>query len=339
LIKQTIFSILVFSLFLGGCANAPKPHALPPSESLQELCRQYEVQWQLDSVSQGITLSRNGLTAKAMIGSDIVIVGDEKIVLSSPLKRKRHGVVIAPKDFKEKVIDRLVQKTDFTLKKFRTIILDPGHGGKDPGAIGKSGLKEKTIVLDIAKRLQEKLEEKGLHAVMTRDSDEFISLEGRANLANKAKADLFVSIHANSSRARSSRGFEIFYLKNLNDKLRREMLEGTNYKEMFQGLSMKQGDPALEKTLLDMMFVNKQYESKRLAQHLSQDVSDNIDTVDRGSKSAGFFVLKNTLIPAVLVEVGFLSNKNEERLLGTPAYREEVAESLTKSILQYVDHP
>ena len=215
------------------------------------------------------------------------------------------------------------------------MIIDAGHGGKDPGAISRTGLKEKNIVLDIAQRLKKGLEEKGMKVIMTRDRDEFIPLEERAQIANKSKADLFISIHANSSRAKSVHGIEVYYLRNLDNVTRRDVQLGTNYKEMFSHFTMRQNEPTLERILLDMMYAHKQSESKKLARYLTKNTADTVNSMDRGSKSSAFFVLKNTLIPAVLAEVGFLSNKSEENLLATAGYRQEIADGLAKSIIAY----
>ena len=333
--KYEITGLIVLGLFFHGCATAPKVKVPTAEVLLKDLCRDNNINWSWDSINQVVTLSRQGPTAKAMVGSNLVIIGEDRIILDAPLRRYQ-GVVSVPLDFKVKVIDKLVQK-EYAILKFKKVVIDPGHGGKDPGAIGKVGLKEKTIVLDIAQRLRKDLAEKGIEVAMTREGDEFVPLEERARLANKSKADLFISIHANSSRARSVHGFEVFYLRNLDDAVRKDIQSATNYKEMFNQFSMKHDRPALEKILLDMLYIHKQYESKKLAGYLTKNTTDTINSMDRGSKTAGFSVLRNTLIPAVLIEVGFLSNKNEESLLATNSYRQEIADSLAKSIIQYAN--
>lgn len=334
--KFQLIGLIFAGLLFHGCAAAP-PRQAPLDESiLKNLCSRYDVEWSFDSVSQVVTLSRQGSKAKAMIGSDLVIIGDEKITLSGPLKRQK-GAVIVPPDFRRKVIDRLTQKVEYVVKKFRKIILDPGHGGKDPGTTGRTGLKEKNVVLDIAKRLKKRLEEQGIDITMTRASDVFISLEDRARMANRSKADLFVSIHANYSRTRGVHGLEVYYLRHLDEATKREIRKTMNFNEMFRQFSMNQGEPALQQILLDMMYANKQTESRKLSGYLVRTTADSIKSEERGSKTAGFFVLKNTVIPAILVEVGFLSNKNEEYLLGTGEYRQEVADSLAKSIIEYAN--
>ncbi len=322
------------ALLFKGCAAAPPVQAPPEEYRLKELCERRNVAWELDSVSQVVTLSRNGLKAKAMVGSDLVIIGEKKITLSAPLKRSK-GVVIVPPDFKHKVLDELSRKISYEARKFKQIVIDPGHGGKDPGTMGRSGLKEKTVVLDIAQRLKKELEGAGIKVMMTRDSDKFISLEERARMANKSQADLFISIHANASRAKSVQGLEVYSFRDIDKATWREIESGEHYRGMFRRLSMKQDDRTLEHILLDMLYSYKQAESRKLGRYLTKNTANSISSMNRGMRTSGFFVLKNTVIPAVLVEVGFLSNKEEERLLNTPSYRQEVADGLAKSIIEY----
>lgn len=324
-------AILAVSLLvLHGCATAPV--SVPLEETvLKDVCRNYDVEWQWDSISQVIALTRKGLKAKAMVGSDLVILGDEKIKLSSPLKMQK-GTVIVPADFKRKVIDRLTQKFDYTIKKFRVVIIDPGHGGQDPGAIGKNGLKEKNVVLDIAKRLKDSLEEKGIDVIMTRTDDQFVPLEERSAIAARSKADLFISIHANASRARAAHGFEVFYLRDVDDN-DAEVVK--NYKILFNRLAMQKNNSVLEGILSSMISTYKRAESDRLAEYITKNTAETINSHNRGTKSARYVVLRNTLIPAILVEVGFLSNRQEEGLLKESSYREKIADSLAEGLIGY----
>ena len=204
---------------LAGCATVPRDQAM--KNHLDDICQQYDVHWSMDNVSEIVTLRHGALDAQALIGSNIVIFGSEQIQLNDSIRRKG-GAIIIPPDFKEKVIDRLLTEivtVPTTVLKFNKIVVDAGHGGKDPGAIGKSGLYEKNVVLDISKRLKGLLESKGITVTMTRDQDEFISLEGRTEIATRARADLFVSIHANSNpNSRGTQGIEIYALRELDGK-------------------------------------------------------------------------------------------------------------------------
>lgn len=334
-IKRYKVLSLFLTVLLAGCATVPKGAEEKPAV-LKELCERYGVAVNLDPVSQVVTLTKNNLTAKVLINSDIVLFGQEKIFLSGKLKREKSTLYVPP-DFKLKVIDRFKEGEDYVLKKLYQIVIDPGHGGKDPGARSRTGLEEKSVVLDIGKRLKEDLKKEGIDVIMTRDRDEFISLKGRTEIASRSKADLFVSIHANSSRQKHAEGFEVYYLRELNSRERREDDLRDNHKIKFKNLSMDKGSPVLDKILTDMMYDYKQGESRRLAEYLMMKTPRNLEMEGRGSKPCGFFVLRNSLIPAILVEVGFVSNPKEERLLKTSSYRQKVADTLAKHILEYAN--
>ena len=335
--KQTFRFILLLGVvfYAPGCATTQRAHAPKEETNLKEICGQNNVLWEWDSVSEVVTLNRGGLKAKAMIGSSTVIVDDEPIVLNSPLKRKK-GIVIVPPDFKSKVIDRLQGGDRFDFRRFHRIILDPGHGGKDPGAIGRSGIKEKNITLDIAKRLKRKLEEKGIDVVMTRNDDTFISLDERTQIAARGQGDFFISIHANASRARNVNGAEIFYLRDSARTIKDNDEFEKNCGIYFNQLSLSR-EPVVERILLDVLSQHKEYESQKLADYLSKNSLETPEAKSRGSKTAGFYVLKNTLMPAVLIEVGFLTNKGEEDLLKTNSYRQKIADNLANGIAGYIE--
>ena len=222
-----------------------------------------------------------------------------------------------------------------SLVRVHEIILDAGHGGKDPGAIGPMGLLEKDVVLDIAQRLAEIFKDRGVKVILTRESDVFISLQSRTEMASQSQADLFVSIHANSSPIRSVAGVEVFSLKDLGYVEKNEVQRKTNYELMFETLAMKQGSKDLENILEDLLYSHKQAQSLSLAKTLSETVSQEANTENRGFKTSHFYVLRNTLIPAVLVEIGFLTHPREEKLLQTSAYRQKIAEGLARGILLY----
>ena len=326
---------LSFLLFAGGCATAPVKGK--KENSLKDLCDKNGIEWQWDSVSQVVTLNYQGLQAKAMAGSNLVIINNEQIFLSMPLKRKR-DVIFVPPDFEPRVIERLKGLSyDYGVKKFKLIMIDPGHGGKDPGAIGKSGLQEKEAVLDIAQRLKKLLEAAGVKVMMTRKDDTFISLQERTEIASRSRADLFISIHANASPVRSVHGVEAYCLKDLGTLEKNEAQRRMNHRLMFQNLSMKKGSLSLEDIVADMLYTHKQSVSPSLAVNLVDRVAQRAKTQDRGEKQSRFFVLRNTLIPAVLVEIGFVTNPKEGRLLKTSDYRQKIAEGLANGILGYGD--
>ncbi len=332
---RPLFLILLILGLIAGCAPL-SPKLTDQEADLKELCARFGIDWQWDSVTQVVTLKKGSLKAKALVGSDVALVSDKTtIVLSAPLRRER-GAIIVPADFKRKVIDALEGEDAFVITKFREVVIDAGHGGKDPGAIGRSGLQEKAVVLDIAKYLKRNLEKRGIKVLMTRTKDEFVSLEKRTEITSQSNANLFVSLHANASPHRGAKGLEIFYLRELGWDEKNDQQIQENQRYLLKRYAMHQDSPVLKNILFDMIYIYKRAESERLARYLMQKIPGAVRTHNRGIKSSGFFVLRNTLIPAVLIEVGFLSNPQEEKLLKTQWYRQKIADGLAESLLEYV---
>jgi N-acetylmuramoyl-L-alanine amidase len=316
-------------ILLAGCATArPKKSEL----LLKEICEKNGITWYLDGVSQIVTLRRGDRKASALVGSNLVMLGGEQIRLDGPIERQRQAIIIPP-DFEDKVISRLFETVTVTKGRPFRVVVDAGHGGRDPGAISRSGIKEKNIVLDVAQRLKKELRNQGIEVVMTRDSDEFVSLEHRTEIATQANADFFISIHANSNPSRNIDGIELYYCKELGYQEKNDIQLRRNYELFFRKLSM-QNDKDIKIIVADMLATYKRAESPMLATNLASQLVRDLHVVNRGLKRAGYHVIRNTLMPAVLIEVGFLSNNREERSLNSPSYRQEIAESISDTILR-----
>ncbi len=225
--------------------------------------------------------------------------------------------------------------------KIKTIAIDAGHGGKDPGAIGKSGLKEKNITLDVAKRLAVLVKERlGCEVVMTRDRDVFIELEQRPFIAKSKGADLFVSIHVNANRKRKARGIET-YIQSLRASDRDAMATAA-FENATSSKTLSQLGNELDRILKDLRTDDKQEESLQLAHAVQGALISNVKrtqkkVVDLKVKRAFFYVLINTEMPSILAEVGFISNPDEETLLKKEAYRQNLAEALFEGVKKYVE--
>ena len=154
-------------------------------------------------------------------------------------------------------------------------------------------------------------------------------------MTSRSTADIFISIHANASKNRGTQGMEVYYLRDLGWSEKNEPQRTKNHKIAFKRFTMKKNDSSLEKILNDMMYTYKKSESKRLARFVMDTTARKADIRNLGAKSAGFFVLRNTLIPAILVEVGYVTNFREEDLLKNSWYRQKIADGLAKSILEY----
>lgn len=227
--------------------------------------------------------------------------------------------------------------------KIDVIVVDPGHGGADYGAIGQKGTREKDVALNIAKKLAKLIrKDRKLKVVLTRDSDKTLSLEQRAKIANDAGADLFVSIHANASPKRQVRGWNVFFLAPaLNDSARSvEQLEnGFFLRESYSGddtpgSSSGYQDPVAS-IISEMLMTEFQAESYDLAQMIDREFRKRLDTPARGIDQAGFFVLNKVFTPSVLIESAFISNKSEEKKLKDKKYQEKVAKGLYEAIKRF----
>ena len=225
--------------------------------------------------------------------------------------------------------------------KIRTIAIDAGHGGHDPGAIGKNGLKEKTVTLDIAKRLAVLVKERlGCEVIMTRDRDVFIPLDQRPFIAKSRGADLFVSIHVNANRKRTARGIET-YIQGLQASDREAMATAARENAM-STKRLSELDSEIDKILKDLKQDNKLEESLQLAHTVQASLVGTMkpeqkQVVNLGVKRAFFYVLINTQMPSILAEVGFISNPEEEKQLRTESYRQSIAEALYQGVKKYVD--
>ncbi len=225
--------------------------------------------------------------------------------------------------------------------KIKTIAIDAGHGGHDPGAIGKGGLKEKNITLDVAKRLAALVKERlGCNVVMTRDKDVFIPLDQRPFIAKSKDADLFVSIHVNANRKRKAKGIET-YIQSLTASDRDAMATAARENAM-STKKLSELKTEVEKILDSLDRDNKLEDSLTLAHAIQGSLIDNMKPVqphivNLGVKRAFFYVLINTKMPSILAEVGFISNPDEEKLLRKDAYRQKIAEALFQGVKRFID--
>jgi N-acetylmuramoyl-L-alanine amidase len=221
-----------------------------------------------------------------------------------------------------------------TSNTLRRIVVDAGHGGRDPGAVGPSGLLEKTVTLKLAKALSKELTRQiGCEVILTRSGDVYLPLEERTAIANKVGADLFVSLHANANKSRKAYGIETYYLNfSKNDK-------AAAVAARENGTSIKQVSD-LEMILFDLMANAKINESSRLAtgiqERLVQNISKKYSNVrDLGVRQGPFYVLLGATMPSVLVETAFISHPREEKRLASNKYREAAAKAIASAIKDY----
>jgi len=216
-------------------------------------------------------------------------------------------------------------------KSFKTIVIDPGHGGKDPGAHGQRGTEEKDITLKVALKLRDLLSKRpGVRVLMTRDRDEFVELEDRAKFANAQEADLFVSIHVNSHPQRSVKGIEIYHFGEAKDQRALEVAAREN------GTPLNSTGVGWEYLVADLLTAKKFEASLELAWTAKEAMVTNLNghyaLVDHGVKTAPFYVLRFTSMPSILAEIAYISNSAEEDLLRTGLFTTRVAEALMEGV-------
>ncbi len=217
----------------------------------------------------------------------------------------------------------------------RRVVIDPGHGGKDPGCVGKSGMSEKKIVLDVAARLKKILESKAnLEVIMTRESDIFLDPESRTVIANQKQADLFISIHANANRSKKLSGIESFYL---NFSQNPSVIETAARENATSTKNISEMKDIIEKIVQNSKIVESKELAESIQNSLVKSLSQNYSNVKSlGVKGGPFWVLIGGEMPSVLVEVSHLSNPTEEKRLNSPKYRQRVAQGIYEGIIEYV---
>ncbi len=224
-----------------------------------------------------------------------------------------------------------------------TIALDPGHGGEDPGAVGRGGNYEKNVVLAIAHRLKAKLEQQpNVRVMLTRDGDYFVPLHVRVQKARKVQADLFVSIHADAFIEPTARGSSVFALseKGASSTAARWLANKENAADLIGGINIRSKNQQLASVLLDLSTTAQINDSLKLAKSVLGEIG-SINKLHKGQvEQAGFAVLKAPDIPSILVETAFISNPEEEAKLTDESYQDQMADALMRGIRKYVHkHP
>jgi N-acetylmuramoyl-L-alanine amidase len=229
------------------------------------------------------------------------------------------------------------ESVESPMEPLRLIVLDAGHGGHDSGATGPNGVMEKDVVLDVTKRVARLVEDGlGVKVVLTRGTDVFVPLRDRSNFANKQRADLFVSIHANAHPQAVSEGVEVYFLSSeASDSNARQVAAVENGVIQLESPASRQKTNVLKSILWDLAQSEFQQESSFMAETVLDSMTKSLRLVTRGVKQAGFYVLGGATMPAILIEIGFLTNLKEERKLGTPEHREAVARAIYSGLAEY----
>ena len=260
---------------------------------------------------------------------------DNKVDLPVSTSEKLMPIAASPAPKKEQVTQDAQKKLTKPL-----IVIDPGHGGSDPGAISQTGKYEKNLTLQMAKEVKAALEKTGKYRVlMTRDTDKALALRQRIRFAHNNKADLFISIHADSAKNKNAKGLSVYTIsERASDKEAQLLAERENKADIILGIDLSDQTPEVSNILIDLEKRATMDKSALFANLLVDRMASNVTLVPNAHRFAGFVVLKSPSIPSVLIEIGYLSNKQEEKLLSTPSYRAKLANSITQAVHNYFDN-
>ena len=223
-----------------------------------------------------------------------------------------------------------------SVTKKKIVMLDPGHGGQDPGAISRSGKYEKDLTLKMAKETKVLLEKAGYKVVMTRDKDYYVTLRGRIEKAHKANADLFISIHADSAASSSAKGLSVYTIsEKASDKEAAALAESANKADILFGMDLSEYQPEVGNILIDFAKTYTMDQSAKYADEVVKEMAKEITLRPKAHRYAGFAVLKSPNIPSVLLEMGYLSNKEEDKLLQKENYRNKLSKALVRAVNTY----
>jgi N-acetylmuramoyl-L-alanine amidase len=263
-------------------------------------------------------------------------------------KYKHHRLVVDLYDKKSKVVKKKTSKKPIKQKikkplsaksNKKIILIDPGHGGEDPGAIGYKHSREKYITLKIAKKLAKKINQtKGMKAILTRRGDYYVGLTKRIRIAQANNASLFISIHADAVERRSARGASVYTLSERggSTKFAKRLERSQNTVNQFGGIeNLVDKDKYLNKILWDFSRKDRDIQSQKLGFKILKQMSRIGYLHKKTPQKAGFVVLKTPAIPSVLVETAFISNPNEERRLNNPREQDKIANAIYQGILNY----
>ncbi len=343
-------------LLTSGCATVPRKVAVREGLLSQAVkidgkdylpatvvAMYYQMKWEWDLVAKKAELIKGKDILAFYVGMEYAVVNSRPERISYPAVFYE-GAVVIPADFAAQRITQILGLPKTAIRPppkpaqkytIRKVVVDAGHGGQDPGAIGITGLKEKDVTLDMVRRIKDELSASGIDVILTRDRDKFVSLSERTRIANDNDVDFFVSIHANANRSRNIRGFEVYYLSDAVDDTARATEAAENSFLKIDDSSFYVRNTDLEATVWDLVYTENREESIELAKYIAKSVDNSTSLKNRGIRSARFYVLKGAQMPSVLVEVGYISNAAEERNLKDKSYRQAEASAIARGILNY----
>jgi N-acetylmuramoyl-L-alanine amidase len=333
--KKILLPIFLL-LLIAGCAGGPGLQKHPGSfyargrlVELGDFCQRNGLRYDYNTLDDVVQISSQKIDLKLLIASSIAYCNGRMINLkNSPVYRG--GNIFIPLELEGIISSTLLpQREHFFIK---TVVLDPGHGGRDPGAISPGGLKEKGVNLKVARYLKQELEQEGFRVYLTRNRDVYLTLDQRVEVARRKSADLFISIHANANNSPSIKGIEVYYLSERyfdKNKQLRKLTNHTPFNCRGKTLSKDTGRRAWD------LFLTK---NNRLSLRYANSLIATIRALGFSTKSprgAPFYVLKYAYVPSILVEIGYLTNPREARLLRKKYYLQQIAKGIALSVVKF----
>jgi N-acetylmuramoyl-L-alanine amidase len=223
----------------------------------------------------------------------------------------------------------------------RMLMIDPGHGGRDPGAIGLSGTHEKDVTLDIARHMADALSARpGVTAKLTRDEDVFLPLEERVRIGRAAGADLFLSVHADSAPNQAARGLSVYTLsEKASDNFSKALADHENKADLMGGVDLPPADKEVTAILFDLTARRTRNTAQRAKANFVESIGRNWHLLERPMRAANFVVLRAPDVPSMLIETGFLSNPHDEKILAQPQERMKIAQLMARNLGTILDSP
>lgn len=221
----------------------------------------------------------------------------------------------------------------------RLLVIDPGHGGRDPGAIGISGTHEKDVTLDIARHMADVLSARpGINVKLTRDEDVFLPLEERVRISRESRADLFLSVHADSAPSKAARGLSAYTLsEKASDDFSKQLADHENKADLMGGMELPEADKDVTAILFDLAARRTRNTAQHVKAGFVQAMGHNWHLLSRPMRAANFVVLRAPDVPSMLVETGFLSNPKDEEVLRQPQQRQKIAQFMAKDLARILD--
>ncbi|HUT66312.1 MAG TPA: N-acetylmuramoyl-L-alanine amidase [Spirochaetota bacterium] len=372
-LKNSILSAVLIASLLLFFAGMPTQEDRPDLVPLADVVEQLELDYEFNTSTGILKVEKNGAALLFQLGTTEVNIPDGTVVFMKEKTQVSDAVLLIPAGGVDLVIRYIVKKplkwgyeggSFFTYQgkrpvterpqgermpdrgpsgyEVKTIIIDPGHGGKDPGGIGHNNVKEKDIVLKVALELQRRLKKtlRGIDIIVTREDDTFISLEDRSRIANStdpAKNPIYVSIHANVSFSDSTQGFESYFLTI--EPVNEEARDVASMENSVLGFEIEDYNEYLKEIINRIVDIEYRRESMKLAQYIQSGIEGSLgnETTSRGVKSAFFYVLKAVKMPSVLIEIGFVTNSRETQNLLKPEYEGKIAKGIAQGIVEFTE--